>query len=381
MNTELIEELLNEDESPSLDFKQMQYPFVRADDNQKSELLKDILAFANAWRRADAYILIGVEEVKGRRSKVVGIANHLDEASLQQFVNGKTNRPIDFSYHAFPFEGRQLGIIRIPVQERPFFLTEKYGRLAANTVYIRRGSSTDCADPDEVARMGAKATVSRQVPVIELEFADVGEHARLGNSPTLELEILSLPDISQIPIAGRGTIVTSITEMVNPDYYREFARYLLITRFLRPVGFALKNVGASVALNAKVEVIIPKKENLVVLDLSDYPDPPQYSGIPVGPVGNLRRALIDKNITTVSEREAGWEISAKIGSIQPKADAWSEEFYVGSMTPCSIDLEALIYADNLPDPLTVPLTLSITAHKRDITVEEIRSEADNHRSR
>jgi predicted HTH transcriptional regulator len=42
-------------------------------DDEKSELLKDILGFANAWRRATAYILIGVKEVRGGRSNVVGI--------------------------------------------------------------------------------------------------------------------------------------------------------------------------------------------------------------------------------------------------------------------------------------------------------------------
>jgi predicted HTH transcriptional regulator len=95
-----IESLLYEDESPTLDFKKEQYLFNKATDIQKSELLKDILAFANAWRRADAYILIGVEEVKGKKSNVIGINDDLDDASLQQFVNSKTQRPITFEYSA-----------------------------------------------------------------------------------------------------------------------------------------------------------------------------------------------------------------------------------------------------------------------------------------
>jgi predicted HTH transcriptional regulator len=79
----LIERLLYEEESATLDFKREQYRFVKASDDEKSELLKDILGFANAWRRADAYILIGVEEVRGGRSSVVGITNdsHLADHS------------------------------------------------------------------------------------------------------------------------------------------------------------------------------------------------------------------------------------------------------------------------------------------------------------
>jgi predicted HTH transcriptional regulator len=59
-----MEELLNEDESSTLDFKRDQYPFDGATDEQKGELLKDILAFANAWRRTDAYILVGVKDLR-----------------------------------------------------------------------------------------------------------------------------------------------------------------------------------------------------------------------------------------------------------------------------------------------------------------------------
>ena len=73
MNSELFEQLLYEDESTTLDFKKKQYLFARATEEEKSELLKDILGFANAWRRSEAYILIGVKDVKGGRSNVIGI--------------------------------------------------------------------------------------------------------------------------------------------------------------------------------------------------------------------------------------------------------------------------------------------------------------------
>jgi len=45
--------------------------------------LKDILAFANAWRRTDAYILIGVKENKGGRAEIVGIHEDIDDAQLR----------------------------------------------------------------------------------------------------------------------------------------------------------------------------------------------------------------------------------------------------------------------------------------------------------
>lgn len=157
MDASALEGLLNEEESTSLDFKREQYPFCGASDESKGELLKDILAFANAWRRTDAFILVGVEEIRGGHSNPVGVTTHLDDASLQQFVNSKVQRPVALSYRPATVDGVEIGIITIPLQDRPIYLTKDYGRLRQGVVYIRRGSSTAEATPDEVAKMGAVA--------------------------------------------------------------------------------------------------------------------------------------------------------------------------------------------------------------------------------
>ena len=158
LDPSFIEQLLHEDEGTTLDFKSSQYPFEGADNNAKSELLKDILAFTNAWRDKTAYILIGVEERKGRCSKVVGVSKDLDDSQLQQFVNSKIKRPIMFSYHTHLINGDKIGVISIPVQKRPVYLTTQFGIVEKNTVYLRRGSSTAIAEPDEIAQMGGSET-------------------------------------------------------------------------------------------------------------------------------------------------------------------------------------------------------------------------------
>ena len=147
LDSKHLEALLHEAEGTALDFKSSQYPFENATEEEKSELLKDILAFANSWRRTTAYILIGVEEVKGGRSKIVGVEKHLDDASLHQFVNGKTQRPVEFSYQAIPMGETTIGVIEIPLQERPTYLKKRYGKLKEREVFIRDGSSTRPATP------------------------------------------------------------------------------------------------------------------------------------------------------------------------------------------------------------------------------------------
>ena len=161
MNDGLMEQLLREGESSSLDYKRDRYPFAGVTDDEKGELLKDILAFANGWRHAEVYILIGVEEVVGGRSTVVGVSHHIPENVLQQFVNSKTNRPVTFSYRSFPFEGKQVGVITIPQQDRPLYLIRNFGRLQKHVVYYRQGTTTAIASPDDFARMGMSAEIEK----------------------------------------------------------------------------------------------------------------------------------------------------------------------------------------------------------------------------
>jgi len=134
ITAESLEQLLYEDEGATLDFKQEQYEFEGATPEKKGELLKDILAFANAWRRSDAFILIGVEEVRGGRSIVRGISTHLQDSSVQQFVNSKTNRPVQFSYQAHKLDEMEIAVLHISLQERPLYLRKDFGRLKANDV-------------------------------------------------------------------------------------------------------------------------------------------------------------------------------------------------------------------------------------------------------
>jgi Predicted transcriptional regulator containing an HTH domain and an uncharacterized domain shared with the mammalian protein Schlafen len=174
--TDTIDALLWEDESTTLDFKEQQYPLTS--DDEKAELIKDILAFTNAFRRETAYILLGIRESKGGRGIVTGITHHVNDHDLQQLVNTKTNRIIEFSYHALTLDNQHVGIIQIPRQQRPVYLTKNFGKLTANTVYLRHGSSTSIATPDEIARMGNdQQHAPRTSPEISA-LQNIHEHAR-----------------------------------------------------------------------------------------------------------------------------------------------------------------------------------------------------------
>jgi predicted HTH transcriptional regulator len=185
MDENELESLLYESEGDELDFKWDQYPLT--DNAEKGELIKDILAFANGWRRTDAFILIGVDQAKvAGRSTPVGVTTHLSDSNIQQMVNSKTNQHVSFAYEEVSFKGLDIGVIKIPVQDRPRFLTKDFGRLKKDVVYVRRGSSTAEAGLDEILRMKTGPTT----PNLDLQFAHVTGRQSLGKQITVMSEVV-----------------------------------------------------------------------------------------------------------------------------------------------------------------------------------------------
>jgi len=163
--------LLLRSESETLDFKRDGYPFADATDDKKGELLKDLLAIANAWKDADGHIVVGVLEENGRVKEVVGAEPTLTDHDVHQFVNSKTNRPVSFGIENISHEGKGLTVIRIDrKQARPIYLRKRFGGLQANVVYIRHGSSTAEASPDEIKEMGKDEVPSPSSPDVTLNF-------------------------------------------------------------------------------------------------------------------------------------------------------------------------------------------------------------------
>jgi len=372
-----LEQLLHEDESPSLDFKQEQYPFKKATKDQKGELLKDILAFVNAWRHSDAYILVGVEEVRGARSTVIGVSEHLDDASLQQFVNDKTNRPAQFSNHEHTLDGKEVGILLIPLQDRPVYLTASYGKLAKQTVYIRRGSSTDIATPDEISRMGSLAQPTPALtPTLDLQFYDRRKDQMLGNRVELHTVNIELPKQYEIPEYSPHYKVGLLTIPhfdAYKDYYRDYARYLQVANHVAEVDLAIENKGSVTALDVRIEAtVVFQGHDCTILDATEIPSKPDSSWRM-----NLTTLALNSDIH-VERLSDKWLITSSLGKIQPKAKAHTfTELFLGAPTEEEIKIRTRVFADNLTAPLTFTLIAHITPERKSIALEELLSLADH----
>jgi len=374
-----IEDLLYEAEGSELDFKSEQYSFAKALPHQKSELLKDILAFANAWRRADAFILIGIKEPRLGVPQLCGIAEHLDDADLQQFVNSKTNRPINFTYIRVEFKGFHLAILKIPIQERPFFLSKDYGKLKKNIVYIRRGSSTDEASPDEVARMGRDLAKERLKAPKLLPFILREGHMTNANTTThvVESTYLTIPEPELTPDYHHpihaGSQEAQIFYMgCNHDFYRDYADYMKKRMGMVPFRLSIVNSGelfaSSIRLVASIE---DADETFEVMHVMDFPKAPEREprlGLNILPWHGAGNA--DRHDIAISRKQAVWFINFTLEKIHAKETVSSRDvFFIGAKRSSSCNLNCQIYADQLSSSGSSTMTIDFQVANKELGIK------------
>lgn len=363
----LIESLLYQSEGTALDFKRDQYAFLNhATDDQKSELLKDILAFSNSFRQTDAYIVIGVKENNGKRDVVhIEDHDHFDDAKLQQFVNGKTNRPIELAYEVHHYEGKNLGVIRIAKQERPIYSKKNYGdKVKQDVVYYRLGSSTAIASPDVIAKMGRDNIQSVSPPNMKLQFADLENHDELGTEIRLHSRVFAkafyLPDF-QLENANENRLSLlseSSLERVNPNYWREKEEYIRVKNLCSLVGMVIYNQSSILAETVRVEIKVDLLDGIYITD--KLPSKPIKRGM----ISSY--AFKSRSMISINNYANHWVITIEFGSIQPKSSKWLENpFYIGSESLDHLVLDALIFADNLPEPQKVKLTIDFTVESKE----------------
>jgi len=398
VNNTLFERLLYEEENTTLDFKKEQYRFAKAPEDEKSELLKDILGFANAWRRSEAYILIGVEDVRGGRGNVVGVpaTDHLDDHSLQQFVNNLTNRAVRFHYEAFGFEGKQVGIIRIEEQARPLYLKRDYGRLRKGEVYVRRGSSTDPtkpADPDEIALMGSGHAADVSEASLAVEFADPDREQAIGTQLEWSAEFCHMPDAKEIPThddrpapiklpGGRVFQVPDFSPMSlhdrpNSRYYHQLANYTFFRRLVRKVRLVVMNTGEVSATDVRVEISIPNAQGFGVFDWPDVPDVPKRreSVLAVAAMKNfkVRPAIRHAGDVDIDKNDEQTKVEIECGSLQPGRKVWTDVFFMEIGQSGKIELRGHLFAANLPQPQEFTLSINAAITETAMTVDELLS--------
>jgi hypothetical protein len=376
VDAQLLNRLLAQGESSHLDYKSGQYRFVGATDGEKSELLKDVLAMANAWRDSDGYILIGVRERPGQKAELVGVTDHLDDADLQQFVNSKTKQPVRFSYTSFEADGRSIAVIHVPIQQRPSFILKRFGAVGPNTVYLRRGSSTDIADPEEVHAMGM-ASSSGIAPTVIVEFADLkkrktlGQQLRLARNAILPLTKDKLPPKPQAPYSRLMGINTT---RYNSDYWPELQEYMCLRSLVGRVGFAITNASAVVANGVRLKLQTPLAEAVVILD--ELPSKPRSSYDILAPTHvPIIHPRVESDVD-FSKHGDEWHIEVVFGKVQPGATEWTRNvLLIGTADARTVSLGGHVFGDDF-GPVPIELRIASEPSVQEMTLDMLSAESD-----
>lgn len=256
MNDELLTALRYKSEGTDIDFKSQQYRFAGASDHEKSEMLKDVLAMANAWRGETGYILLGLKDQRPHPAEVVGITESIDDATLQQFVNSKIKPKLTFQYEEHLYEGETIGVITIPKQKRPFFLINSFGKLKKNIVYVRRGSSTDEAEPSEIIDMGL-ADAGRTDMKVDLSVLTPANNDLPDSFSLCYLRFdRPLPDYESPPEHEGPFYSRANLWSDNRRFWREAGEYVRLKSALIEMQFVLLNRSGVQLSNAKLEVTV-----------------------------------------------------------------------------------------------------------------------------
>jgi hypothetical protein len=279
-----------------------------------------------------------------------------------------------FSYSVRVLDGKEIGVIRIPVQQRPVFLTKDFGKLKANVVYLRRGSSTVVARPDEVAEMGkASGEIYPARPVLLVGFGDPVTRSNLGLAIKIEVCNLTPPSDQEIPdYAFGGPWRVAMNALANKDYYREYAAYLTDDRGLMPIWFYAENAGEVVANDVRLEGQLDDAERLFTLrDATRMRQRPRKETFPYIPTGFTASAL------SVEQTPDGWIIHGSFGKLQPKQVLVARScLFVGARHTGMATLDVKMFADNLTSPKREEMSVHVLATHRALSFQDLCDLAD-----
>lgn len=375
---ELLTALRYKSEGTDIDFKSAQYRFIGGSDEDKAEMLKDILAIANAWRDGPGYILLGFKDQRPHPAALVGISESVDDAKVQQFVHGKVKPKLTFKYEEHLYEGKTVGVVTIPKQKRAFYLAHAYGKLKSNVVYVRRGSSTDEAEPPEIAAM-ALADAGRGDVRLDLSVL-TPDNEELN--ATFALNYLQFPERLpdyESPRRETGPFGFQFAAPSmwhdNKHFWREYAEYVRVQAALIELKFVLHNRSEVQLSNAKLEVSVEPLDGqgFQMVSGADLPNEPDSQWSSVHGIRSLPELLDRRNARLVVDDGGLSPIChVRFGSLLPGEEGRSSDTVaIIPLGPGKLRLRLRVLGGELAAPQESERVLEATGDVKVLDVDRL----------
>lgn len=364
IDTAFIQQALLQPEGATLDFKRQMYDLESQ--QGKKGLILDVLSMANSFRQSSSYILIGIEE--GSPNVMVGLDRRYDDAVIQQIVNGsiggrRLNRNLVFSYYEVVDEATKcsVGVLDIPVQDRPTYAVGKKAYVEKERVYVRRGSSNDVARPEEIALMGQGVVRDHSSPIVDMQVF-LGDD--LVDGPKVEtLRLYRLPEgwISNLPDSEDVSDAYFRPTRSNRNYYRQLARHFNFHHCGCLISTRLKNGGRTAIRNARV-VISSRIGYLNLIHPLDEPQVPSTDHLAemisgIGPPEQRHPLRVDcDRVVMRATREMGVILAGETVSV--------EEFcFLEILSSGLHTLSVSVLAENLSKPICTNIDIKSTVEE------------------
>ena len=382
------------DENLNLDFKGSQYTR-----DEHADLIKDIIAMANADTNDECYIIIGVIHNNGGQKELRGISREgfIDDAVYQQLIRENVEPDIKFEYSLYEYAGKCFGVFKIGnCDDKPYMMKKDYNKLKKGDSWIRKGSHQprmirrdfDAIYERKMASISFNGYVeiffeenrsdSITVPTAG-EFTLPSERKARGirrtieekknpglkKSTILDLYGISVPDLSALtgikPYHERTLEeLEENLKNVTKDFAVDDAYFLFEENGYR-LNIILHNKGEQYVEDGEIHVYIPKVDGLLVAPkVTEKPDRSPYR------LNTLISPQSRPKYPEIIESENYAVIMESVGDIKHHIPILAFEepvriFFNNSLSGESIEIKCEIFGKNLKKPITKILKVHLKA--------------------
>lgn len=393
-----------EREHTTLDFKRA--PYLKS---QHEELLRDVLAMANAHASGDRYIICGVHLAPDGERAFPGVARDavVDAAIYQQLVHQNIEPDLDLDYFPHEVDGTLFGVFRIAnCTARPYAMRKKFGALEHGHLWIRKGMHKmpvrredleriyrerymaagftgqvhiGFAAPDSPTTLTLPAAgelvlrstrAARKIKsILDARAAEEQQRERLGLTGLFRDEALLRGVMAAsylarpVPYEQRETATLEANLREVERTYALEDEYELFELYSHKINLVLQNDGTEHLEAARIELEIPATPGMLVADTErSKPIPDLHGGVRNGFVA--RRAGERGYPSVVHHDDGSVHVSDEVGDLrhQTQTPAFVISLCVvlgpesvGAVIPIACTLRG----KNLPQPIMTTLTLIV----------------------
>lgn len=256
------------------------------------------------------------------------------EVAIAAFIQNVLARPIEVALYIQ--KGISLEGIRQQLRLKPF----------------------EFENPDEViddlrSRLkGWRLDVGK--PDVGLQFASPETRRAIGQRLGVSVELWRLPD----DLPDRSSNMLGIGLLDGPPGIRDIAEFNADRAARASLGFVLNNDGDRPLINARAEIDIAKTDDYRFADDSEVASEPS---------SRFGTSVSFNPDIVVEELGDRWQIEMTFGNVPPKGTRYLDFLHVYPRRSVVIQMEAVVYAESLSLPTTVPLEVDLTVSSRTIS--------------